>query len=256
MEQMKVIDIHCHLQHEMFDKDREQIIKTAKNKMQFLIISGARPDWNRDAIKLSEENPNFVYATIGVHPIDLQKMTEDEFEKELTYTKEVSDKIVGIGEVGLDYHWEKDETKQKIQSERFKRYIQLANKLEKPLIIHSWEADKETIKILHDNNAKSVVMHCFSGKLDTLKEALSLGYYISFSTMIAFSKHHKKLAKNTPLDKIFLETDSPYLDPTHIRNVPWNTLIVAEKIAKVKDLTKEEVIFAAINNAKKVFGIK
>lgn len=252
---LKTIDIHCHLQHEQFDPDRESVIREAKEKMEFLIVSGARPDWNREAISLAKLHQGFIFATIGMHPMDAQKMTEKEFNDEIDFTVANRENIAGIGEVGLDFHWEKDESKRALQRERFIKYIELAKEINKPLVVHSWNAESEVLKVLQSCDAKSVVLHCFSGNKIVLSGALSSGYYISYSPIIAFSKLHKKLARDTPLDRIMIETDAPYLDPNHGRNVPWNTIIAAEKIASAKNIDVRDVVSAAISNARKVFGI-
>ena len=253
-EKQRPVDTHSHIQHERF-KDREQIIKDTVEKTEFTIVSGANKEWNREAIKIAEENKT-IYATIGLHPMDAQKVTEKELEDELIFIEENKDKIVGIGEVGLDYHWEKDESKRDIQKERFIRFIELANRLNKPLVIHSWDAEMDAVDILKEHAKVQVIMHCFSGKRDVLEKCLEQGYFISISTMVLMSKNAKKTAKNTPLDKILLETDAPYLDPDHDINYPWKINLSAKKIAEIRGITTEEVITQTTKNAREAFGIR
>ena len=248
------VDTHAHIQHEKF-KDREQIIKDTVEKTEFTIVSGANKEWNREAIKIAEENKT-IYATVGLHPMDAQKVTEKELNDELIFIEENKDKIVGIGEVGLDYHWEKDESKRDIQKERFIKFIELANKLNKPLVIHSWDAEADAVEILKEHAKVQVIMHCFSGKRDILEKCIEHGYFISISTMVLMSKNTKKIAKNTQLDRILLETDARYLDPDHDINYPWKTSLSAKKIAEIKDITTEEVIEQTTKNARDVFGIR
>lgn len=255
MEQIKTMDTHCHLQHSWFDEDRDSVIAEAKKRMHFIIESGARPDWNRGAIALSEKHKGFIYATAGLHPMDAQKASASDFEKEIDFIRESKGKIVGVGEVGLDYHWEKDEKIRALQRERFSRFISLADEIGKPLVIHSWDGEVDAVDILSREASGTVVMHCFSGKKEELLKALDLGYYISFSTQILASKNHRRLAKFTPLERMLLETDAPYLGPNREKNMPWNTLLAAEKIAAVKDVEVGDVVKVALENAKKVFGI-
>ena len=182
-------------------------------------------------------------------------MSKADFEAELDWIRLNKDKIIGVGEVGLDYHWEKDEKMQALQKERFSQFISLANEINKPIVIHSWDGEADAVDILSREVKVPVVMHCFSGKVDVLLRAIELGYYISFSTQILASKNHRRLAKNTPLEVMLLETDAPYLGPNREKNMPWNTLLAAEKIAVIKGVTVEEVVKVALGNAKKVFGI-
>ncbi|NOQ56115.1 MAG: YchF/TatD family DNA exonuclease [Nanohaloarchaea archaeon] len=255
MANIKTMDTHCHLQHKWFDDDRDEVIARAKKEMYFIIESGANAPWSRGAIKLSQKHKGFIYATAGLHPIDAQKMSKVDFEKELDWIRENKDKIVGVGEVGLDYHWEKDEKMQALQRERFSQFISLANEINKPLVIHSWDGEADAVDILSREVKVPVVMHCFSGKVDVLLRAIELGYYISFSTQILASKNHRRLVKNTPLEVMLLETDAPYLGPNREKNMPWNTLLAAEKIAGIKDVSVDEVVKVALGNAKNIFGI-
>ncbi|VVB60551.1 Tat-linked quality control protein TatD [uncultured archaeon] len=253
---MKVIDVHCHLQHEKFTPNRDEVIAEAKKKMEFLIVAGANPQWNRGAISLSEKHKGFIYAVVGLQPVDAIKHSEKEFAEELEFIRKNAKKIVGVGEIGLDYHWVKDEKEREIQRQRFEKLLSLAEELKLPVVIHSWDAEAEAVEILSRYELKSVVMHCFSGSKEVMEKALAQGYYISFSTTIAFSKTAKKLARDCPLERILVETDAPYLDPAKGINMPWNTAIVIKKIADAKKSAEYEVLSKVVENAKKVFGIK
>ena len=252
---MKYIDVHCHLQHEKFTPNRDEVIAEARRKMEFLIVAGANPQWNRGAISISEKHKGFIYAVIGLQPVDSVKHSEEEFEEELEFIRKNAKKIVGIGEIGLDYHWIKDDKERAIQRERFEKLLELAQELKLPVVIHSWDAEADAVEILSKHNLKAVVMHCFSGDKVVMEKALSLGYYISFSTAIAFSKSAKKLARDCPLERMTIETDAPYLDPAKGINMPWNTAIVVKKIAETKKISEEKVLEQIVKNAKNVFGI-
>lgn len=252
----KVIDVHCHLQHEKFTPNRDEVIAEAKEKMEFLIVAGANPEWNRGAISLSEKHKGFIYAVIGLQPVDAVKRTDEEFEEELEFIRKQAKKVVGIGEIGLDYHWIKDDKERAIQRKRFEKLLELAQELKLPVVIHSWDAEAEAVEMLSKHKLSAVVMHCFSGSKEVMEHALALGYYISFSTAIAFSKSAKKLARDCPLDRMLVETDAPYLDPAKGINMPWNTAIVVKKIAEAKKTNEKEVLETVIQNARKVFKIK
>jgi len=252
---MKAIDIHCHIQHEKFAPDREEVIEEARQKMEFLIVAGANPEWNRGAITLSEAHKGFIYSVIGMQPVDCVKRTDKEFEEEIEFIRKNAKKIVGIGEIGLDYHWIKDEKERKIQRERFEKLLSLAEELKLPVVIHSWDAEAEAVEMLSKHKLAAVVMHCFSGPKEVMEKALTLGYYISFSTAIAFSKTAKKLARDCPLERMVVETDGPYLDPAKGINMPWNTAIVVKKIAEAKRIDENEVLLKVIENSKKIFCI-
>lgn len=253
---MKTLDIHAHLQHDKFKGILDDVIKQAKERMYFIIVSGANIEWNREALRLAASHSKFIYATLGLHPCDAIEMNEKRFAEELEFIKKNRRNIVGVGEVGLDYHWVHEKDKQLLQIERFRQFIGLAKEINKPLIIHSWDADLEAIKILREGDASNVIMHCFSGKGEVMKEALNAGFYISFSTQILFSKTLRKNARDCPIEKMFIETDAPYLDPNRGTNMPWNTLLAAEKIAEIKKTEAKEVVKSSLANSRKIFGIR
>ncbi len=163
-----------------------------------------------------------------------------------------------MGEVGLDYHWEKDPEKHEIQKEIFSKFIELAKYLGKPLVIHSWGAERDVYEMVKDSGLKCI-FHCFGGKRDLAKEIFSKGFYISISTMVLFSKNVRKVAKDIPMNRLLLETDSPFLSPDKDkdpRNYPWNIKLAAEKIAELRKIPKEEVLESAKRNAIEVFDLK
>ncbi len=253
---MKPVDVHCHLSEERFDQDRDEVVREAREKLEFIVDSGARKEWNEKAVSLARENPGFVYATVGYHPIDAQDLSDQDVEEFERFVEENRDVIVGIGEIGLDHHWEKSPEKRALQEKRFLQFLEIARKASLPVIIHSWDAEARVVEILEEKFDGRVVLHCYSGPMSVLEKAISLGYYISVSTHVLFSKHHGKVAKRTPLDLLLLETDSPWLDPARGRNVPWNVWKSAEKIARLRGTNMEEIIRATTTNAKRVFGIE
>ncbi len=261
-----MIDTHAHLCFPDFDKDREQVIEECRNQLSAVIVSSARYREGLLALEVCSKYPNFLFLTLGFHPTE--GGTEKDAEKILDLIKENKERVKGIGEAGLDYHWEQDPGKREMQKGIFSRFIRLAKELKKPLVIHSWDAEQDCFEMVRGQGI-ACIFHCFSGGRELAREILKEGFYISVSTQVCFSKHHKKLAKLIPLDRLLLETDSPFLSPQKHgayeplvkgfdpnRNYPWNIRLSAEKIAGVKGISQEEVLEAAKANAVKVFGIK
>lgn len=249
-----MIDIHAHLCFGDYDKDLDEVIAKCKQEISGVIASSARYDEGLKVLQLAEKHPGFIFPSLGFHPTE----GGNDPEKIMNIIKENSDNIVAVGEVGLDHHWEKDPEKREIQKKRFSKFIQLAKSLGKPLVIHSWDAERECFETLKGSNVPAV-FHCYSGKRDLAKEILSEGFYISISTMVLFSKNVRKVAKDMPLDKILLETDSPFLSPNKQedpRNYPWNIKLAAAKVAEIKGITKDEVLEKAKVNAKQLFDLK
>ena len=222
--------------------------------MAGVIVSSARYDEGVKTLELCSKHPGFLFPTIGFHPTEGGK----DPEKIIELIKSNSERIVGVGEVGLDYHWEKEPEKHKIQKERFSKFIELAESLKKPIVIHSWDAERDCFEMVK-NSKVNAVFHCFSGKRDLANEIISNGFHISISTQVLFSKNTRKIAKDIPLDKLLLETDSPFLSPDKEkdpRNYPWNIKLSAKKISEIKRISEEEVLMRAKNNAVKVFNLK
>ncbi len=248
-----MIDIHAHLCFGDYDKDMDKIIARCKEELAGVIVSSARYDEGLKTLSLASKHPGFLFPTLGFHPTE-----GTEFEKTLGLIKSNAEKIVGIGEVGMDYHWEKDPARHEIQKERFSRFIDLAGSLKKPIVIHSWDAERDAFEMVRDSGSQAV-FHCFSGKRDLANEIISRGFYISISTMVLFSKNVRKIAKDIPMDKLLLETDSPFLSPDKEkdpRNYPWNIKLAAGKIADIRGISREDVLEKAKENAIRVFDLK
>ncbi|MFH1445550.1 MAG: TatD family hydrolase [Nanoarchaeota archaeon] len=252
-----MIDIHAHLCFPDFDKDREHVIEQAKGEMSAVIISSARYDEGVKVLKLAKKHPGFLFVTLGHHPTEGDHKGKN-YNDVIQLIRENVDKIVAIGEVGLDYHWEKDEKKREEQKVVFQEFVDLAKELKKPLVIHSWDAERECYEMVKDSGL-TCIFHCYSGPKELANEILEHdNFYISISTGVVFSKGLRKIAKQMPLDRMLLETDSPFLDPDRERkhNVPWNIKISTEKIAKERKCSSEEILKTAKNNAVRVFGLK
>ncbi len=251
-----MIDTHTHINC-IEEISVEDIIKNAlDNGVEKLIVPAAYPTDIEVVKELAQKYEN-VYGLLGVHPSEVKGWNDDLIDKIKEYSK--SSKIVGIGEIGLDYYW--DKSFNDLQKEVFIKQIKLANELNFPISVHDREAHKDTFDILTEYNKNSaVVMHCFSGSVEFMKECVKQGWYIAIGGVVTFKKaiKMKEVAKEVPLDKLLLETDAPYLTPVPYRgktNQPAYVKYVAEEIASIRGISFEEVDEITTQNAKKVFSL-
>ncbi|MDZ5474342.1 TatD family hydrolase [Bacillus sp. 31A1R] len=253
-----LFDTHAHLNAEQFEADLQEVIKRAQGEgvSNIVVVGFDRPTIKR-AMELAESY-EFIYACVGWHPVDAIDMTDED----LNWIEELAShpKVVAIGEMGLDYYW--DKSPKEIQKEVFRKQIQLAKKVKLPIVIHNREATADIVEILKEENASEVggIMHCFSGSVEVAKECVDMNFYISLGGPVTFknAKKPKEVAKEIPLHKLLIETDCPYLAPhphRGTRNEPSLVKLVAEQIAELKEITYEEVAKATTDNAKKLFGI-
>ena len=249
-----MIDTHCHLEKEDYE-DLEQVIKNMDRNI--MIASGYDAKSNRHVIELVNKYDN-IYGTIGIHPNEYDSMTEEElkFIEENLSNK----KIVGVGEIGLDYYWDTDH--KDIQKEYFIKQIEIAKRHNKVIVIHSREACQDTYDILkeHTNNDK-IVLHCYGYTKEMAKEFKKLGAKFGIGGVLTF-KNGTKLKETVEIldmEDMLLETDSPYLTPEPFRgkkNEPKNIELVAKKIAEIKNLKYEEVLLKTTKNATELFDLK
>lgn len=252
---MKLVDVHCHLNDEKYKDDIDDLIKDVNENMEFIVCSGWDYESSLKAIELANNNEK-IYASIGFHPTDISKMTEEKL-KELENIAKENNKVVAIGEIGLDYHWMTDPAD--IQEEAFIRQIEMARKLNKPIVIHTRDALEDTIKILKKYEDVKGVLHCYPGSYEAVLPILDR-YYVSIGGTLTFknNKKTKELVKKLSLDKIVIETDSPYLTPEPFRgrrNKPSYTEYVIREIADIKGLEYEEVRRITTENAYKAYKI-
>lgn len=257
---MNLFDNHAHLDDEKFNNDREEIIKEIGKEIKGFISAGYSLEGSQKAVELSNKY-DFIYATCGISPNDIPQ-SEEELWKTVEKIKnlvQINKKVVAIGEIGLDYYWEKDEKRRELQKVAFVKQIELANELNLPIVIHTRDAIMDTLEILKQNEVKNKgVFHCCPLNRELVKEALKLGFYISFAGPITFknSKNANEIIEMVPNDKILIETDSPYLSPEPLRgkrNDPRNVKYIAKKIADVKGLTLEEVANITYSNVRKIY---
>ena len=253
---MEFFDSHAHYNDEKFEENRDELINNIYNdEITRIVCAGYNVNMSEFALELAQKF-HFMYATCGISPNDIEDFVENNLEKIEEIAK--NEKIVAIGEIGLDYYWNK-ENKEK-QKELFIKQIELANRLNKPIVIHTRDATIDTIEILKKYPVnKKGVFHCCPLNQELIKEGLKLGYYISFSGNITFKNAKaEECISLVPLDKLLIETDSPYLSPEPFRgrrNDSRNVKLVAQKIADIKGLEIEEIAKITYNNANTIFGI-
>lgn len=251
-------DTHAHLNNPSFDADRDEVMKKIKDSgVGFVNNIGACIKTSYESIALAEKY-DFVYASCGVHPAETNALTEHDMETLFEMSKHP--KVKAIGEIGLDYHYE-DNPDPDTQIYWFKRQLELAKEASLPVVIHDRESKGEAVSILKDYNINKGVMHCFSGSAETAKELLKMGFYISFTGVVTFKNARKSIEalKVIPLERLFIETDCPYMAPEPVRgtrNDSSNVIRIAEKYAEVKGVSLEEVIDTTTRNAKEFFNIK
>lgn len=253
------VDTHAHLTFPEFGIDLPEVIKRAQEANLEAIINIALDDEAlKGSLKIAEEYPGYVFNAFGLHPHDASDWKDSIPDQVRTLVKEK--KIIAIGETGLDYHYKLSPLEK--QQEVFRKFLQLAQELDLPAVIHSREASKDTMTIIHEENQGKLkgVLHCFAGDMDLAKQALDMGLLISFTGNITFPKAHKvrNAAKEIPLESIMIETDCPFLAPQTFRgkrNEPAYVIEVAQQIVEIKGLDVNEVAAQTTSNAKKLFGI-
>jgi TatD DNase family protein len=253
-----LFDTHVHLNAEQFEEDLEEVIGRAQAEgvSHMVVVGFDRPTITR-AMELAEAY-DFIFACVGWHPVEAIDMTDED----LAWIEELAahPKVVAIGEMGLDYHW--DKSPKDVQKDVFRRQIRLAKKVKLPIVIHNRDATADVVEILREEGAGEIggIMHCYSGSVEVAKECLDMNFYISLGGPVTFknAKKPKEVAEAVPLEKLLIETDCPYLAPHPYRgkrNEPAYVKLVAEQIAELKGLAYEEVAEATTENAKRLFGI-
>lgn len=248
-----MIDVHCHLEQPDYEKDREEVINKCKQELNAVITSCAHPKDFDLTMQLVHKYKGFVFASVGIHPEFVKEISERQIEEFIEKVKQNRESVVSIGEIGLDYFWIKESSWQAKQQELFKRMLDFAKEIGKPVTIHIRDACEDAIKILEDFDGK-VHLHMF-GCRNQLPKVLEHGWFVSENTIILTSKNYKKIVRDVPLDRLMLETDSPWLGFGK-RNDPTAVKLVAEKIAEIKKVSVQEVDKVTTENAIKFFDLK
>lgn len=254
-----IFESHAHYDDEVFNEDREALLSSLQEHGIGTVVNiGASLSGSEATVKLAEQYP-FIYGAVGVHPSEVEELNEENFARLRTMCSH--EKIVAVGETGLDYHYPEPETA--LQKEWFERQLLLARETGLPVIIHSREAAKDTLDIMQSLHAEEIggVVHCFSYTKEMAREYLDMDFYFGIGGVITFqnAKKLKEAVAYIPMEKILLETDSPYLAPEPHRgkrNSSLNLPYVAEAIAQLKGISRGEVERITEENAKRLFGLQ
>ncbi|QQG39054.1 MAG: TatD family hydrolase [Candidatus Woesearchaeota archaeon] len=246
-----LVDVHAHIFKNYFE-DIDSVVKRAKEKNIVCVINnGLDKKTNREVLELSKKY-KILEVALGIYPTEAFKMSKEEIEEELSFIEEQKNNIKAIGECGLDLHWDKNEDNFNKQKKVFTQLIELAEKIKKPVIVHSRKAEKEVIEILSSFKAK-INMHCFGGNLKLVRKAVDLGFSFSMPVSIIRSTHFQAIANEVPISNLLTETDSPYLNPEVEKNEPAYIYKVIGKIAEIKGIDVKAVDKAIYKNFSKMF---
>ena len=256
---MKIIDTHCHLNDEALFKDLDNVISRAKQAgVDKMVVIGWDEASSKLAIQIAEQY-DFIYAVIGFHPENIFDITDEDLYRTLELYK--NPKVVGIGEIGLDYHWTKEPDKRELQRQFFIKQIDFANKVGLPISIHSREAFNDTLQILKEHQPKyGGVMHCYSGSVENIDDIINLNLYIGLDGPVTFTnaKTPKEVAIEVPLERLVVETDCPYLSPHPLRgtvNEPANISLVVDEIANLRQMSKKHLLDVLYQNSCNLFKL-
>ena len=254
-----LFDSHAHLNDARFDEDREALIQKLQEEHVDLVLNpGADIETSISSVELANKY-DFIYAAVGVHPHDVKDLDDTAIDTLRKLATE-NEKVVAIGEIGLDYYY--DNSPREVQKEWFKKQIELANELKLPIIIHDRDAHQDTFEIIKNTKSPEIgcVLHCYSGNVELAKEYVKMGYYIGVGGVVTFknSRVLKEVVKAIPLECIVVETDCPYLAPAPHRgkrNSSAYLPLVIEEIARLKEITAEEVENVTYENAQRLYGL-
>lgn len=261
-----MIDTHCHIDEEAFDADREEVIaRQQQSGVEAMIVPGVNAASINTVLDVCHAHPGYCYPALGLHPEDVKADWQEQLAIVEQAIRAHKDELVAIGEIGLDYYW--DKTYKTEQQEVLRRQLLLARELDLPVILHNREATEDILSIVKEivnrpssNRQLKGVFHCFNGSRETVEEILKMGFYIGIGGVLTFK--NSKLAEKldvVPMDRLLLETDAPYMAPVPHRgerNESRFMIHVAERLAQVYNCTLETVIMATNSNAKQLFKIK
>ena len=259
---MNLVDVHAHLDTEVFKDDMDDVIKRAEdNGIKAIISNGINPESNRISLELADKY-EIVKAALGIYPIDALaqeaetgeysgKIKPFDVDEEIKFIQENKDRIIAVGEIGLDFKQSQEKDRQK---EIFTKLLTLAKQLNKPVIVHSRKAELDVIELLEQHKMKDVVLHCFTGKLKLVKRAVENGWYFSIPPIVMRSQQFQLISELVPLRQTLTETDAPGLSPyPGKRNEPAFVVETIKKLAEIHEISQEEVSEQIFANYKKLF---
>jgi len=245
------IDVHSHLD---LCKNVDLVVENAKRENVLILTCGIDVESNRKALGLSEKYSD-VKCCLGVYPTDALKMSEDDLKEEIKFIRAQKNKIVAIGEVGLDLKECSERTIEK-QKNNLRKFVELSRDLNKPIVIHSRRAEEIAIDLLEEIGYKKIILHCFSGKKKLVQRIIDNGWFLTIPANVKSLEHFQNVIEMTPIEQLFGETDSPFLHPDKEKNnEPMNVIVSYEKIAEIKKLSLKEVEKKLEENYGKVFNL-
>ncbi|KHO46788.1 MAG: TatD DNase family protein [archaeon GW2011_AR3] len=250
-----LVDVHAHLDSEKFKTDLDEVMERARNAgLKHIVSNGLDAKSNRRVLELAGKYGE-IKAALGIYPIEALKLRDDEIDAEIGFIRQNKGKIIGIGEVGVDYHWDKTPEGHARQKGIFSKFISLAREIDVPLIVHSRDAEADTVDILEHEGCKKVVMHCFGGSMELVERIEKNRWVLSIPANVVVSGHFQKIVKKVSITQLLTETDAPYLGPERgKRNEPANVSGAVKKIAELKGMTEEETAKNIYMNYQKSFG--
>lgn len=255
----KIFETHAHYEDKAFDADRDELLKSlAAGDIEYVVNVGSNMDTCREIAKMVKKY-DFLYGALGIHPSDIRGVTEEDL-KWIEDETSVNERILAIGEVGLDYYWDKDNKPE--QKDFFERQIMIAHRLNKPIIVHSRDAALDTYEVMKASKASECggVVHCFSYPVEEARKYVDMGFYIGIGGVVTFKNSHKlkEVVQYLPLESILLETDCPYMAPEPYRGKRNSSLYIpeiAKVIADLKGISYDEVVSVTNANAKRMYKI-
>jgi len=262
-----MIDTHCHLEQKDYDSDRDTVIEKCREVgMRAIITCAAEPVDYESTFQLVKQNPNFVFAMAGMHPQYVKRFSDDDVEVAMAMIEVNKHNVVAIGEIGLDYGWIADEEWREKQKQLFAKFIQFAKRIDLPIVVHLRNGEDKNVcdvfddafEILEKEKAERVQLHMF-GARRLVERAIKNGWFISMNAICLRSKSYSKVVRDTPIDRLLLETDAPWLHPSFDkakRNDPTHVREVAERIADIKNIDVADVVKKTTKNAIGFFKLK
>jgi TatD DNase family protein len=263
---MKLVDVHCHLNQEDLLKDLDGILERAKEAgVKAILVSGTNPEANKQVLEMAKKHP-LIKASLGLHPIDALGLSEDDtgivkskgkvnLDEEFKFMGHNKEHIIAIGEIGLDFHWDHEHNEE--QKDIFRKIIQLAVRLKKPIVVHTWDAEEECLDILESeikNKEIPVILHCFSGRKSLVTRAMELGYYFSVPPSTTRTGNFNGLIKKVPIEQLLTETDAPWQSPIKGKlNESAYVVETVKLIAELKQISVEEAADKIWENYERVF---
>jgi len=252
-----MIDAHCHLDSKNFAQDIDKVIQRARAELNGIITCSITPEGLEYSLKLSRKYRDFVYITSGIYPAKTASISDEELRQSLELIASAKKDIVAVGEVGPDFYRVKDARGRERQLRVLSRYLQLAEELSLPIVIHAREAEQQALNVVK-NSKVNVIFHCYSGSVELMKQITERGFYISLPTLVCYVDHHQKLAGKADLDHLLVETDSPPLSPYREikRNEPLFVKEAVKKISEIRGMGQIELGNITEENTRRAYGIQ